>query len=48
MPLMVRCSLILAFPFTYTVAGNELALNFATPFPQDDFDEERDVTGDGV
>jgi hypothetical protein len=36
------------FPFTYTVAGNELALNFATPFPQDDFDEERDVTGDGV
>jgi hypothetical protein len=35
-------------PFTYTVNGNALTVNFLTPFLQDDFDEERDPDGDGV
>ncbi len=35
-------------PFTYTVAGNDLTINFPTPFLQDDYDEERDPDGDGV
>ena len=35
-------------PFTYQVNGNDLIIDFATPFNQDDFDEERDIDNDGV
>ena len=34
--------------FTYTVVGNVLTLNFATPLLVDDFDQFFDVNGDGI
>ena len=36
-----------SFPFTYTTTDTVLTLNFATPFLDDDFDEERDLDNDG-
>ncbi|MFT6642969.1 MAG: hypothetical protein ACJAX5_000593 [Patiriisocius sp.] len=35
-------------PFSYTVAGSVLTLNFPTPFRIDDFDQFVDVNGDGI